>query len=79
MNDSIVESIITNPQDWRMSEYTFDNKKLNVSIWKGTFPVIDLKLYPNSIPMSLSRKYRIYKAIKWWSDNAPVECLSCKS
>ena len=71
---NIPESIYKEPEKWQQKEHTF-NHESGVRIWTANVPFLNLNTHPECY-MSWSMKWKIYRAIKWWANNAPLEAFA---
>lgn len=70
---TIIESIYNEPEKWKPSEHTFDHVD-GARVWTCNVPIIDTNMYP-AIPMTLWTKFKLWRAMRWWANNAPVEAF----
>ena len=73
---NIVQSIYETPEKWKQTEFTFLHEN-GAEIWTRNVPILSTNMYP-SIHMSLITKFKIWRAIRWWSKNAPIEAFGRK-
>lgn len=70
---NVIDSIYNEPEKWTQTDHTFRHQN-GAQIWTSNIPILDTNMYPE-VYMSLSVKFKIWRAIKWWSRNAPIEAL----
>jgi len=69
---TIIDSIHNNPEDWFINSYYFRHKD-GVSIWIGNgLNHFELKSGGN---FTKKERKKVYKAYRWWLNNAPIEKL----
>jgi len=73
MMDEIIESIYESPDDWEISQFTF-NHKGGFSLWVSD-GFIFAEPYQSGMHINFSQKLKIWKAYKWWCKNAPIACV----
>ena len=70
---NVVESIYKEPEKWKQTEHTFRHEN-GAQIWTANIPILNTNMYPE-IHMSLFMKIKIWRAIRWWAKNAPIEAF----
>ena len=71
---NLIDSIYSNPQDWRTGEHYFIHKA-GAKLWisNGIF-----YCEPAGGKFDLLTKWRAWRAFRWWCVNAPVEAYGRK-
>lgn len=69
---NLIESIYNEPQEWRLTEHTF-NHSGGAKLWvaNGFFFIAP---YPGG-SFNLFDKFRAWTAFRWWQRNAPVQAF----
>ena len=71
---NVIESIYSEPEKWRQGDCTFVHQD-GAQVWTSNIPILDTNMYPN-VSMSFITKIRLWRAIRWWSNNAPVNAFN---
>ncbi len=71
---NVIESIYNEPEKWTQTDYTLKHID-GAQVWTSNLPVFNTNMYP-SVSISLLNKYKLYKAVKWWGNNAPIEAFN---
>lgn len=70
---NIIESIYNEPEKWRQSHHTMQHED-GAEVWTSNVPFFDTNTYPET-SMSLYTKFKLWRAIRWWANNAPIEAF----
>ena len=73
---NVIESIYNEPEKWRQGEYTFKHEG-GAEIWTSKIPIFNTNMYPE-VQMSFFKKIQLWRAIRWWANNAPLAAFNHK-
>ena len=73
---NVIQSLYNEPEKWRQKDHTLDHVD-GARVWTSNVPFFDTNMFP-SVRMSMANKWRLYKAVKWWGNNAPIEAFNRK-
>ena len=73
---TLIESIYSEPEKWIVSEYTLTHQS-GAQLWISNGRAF-CRPYPGG-SYGMLDKIRAWRAYRWWTSNAPVECLGKKS
>ena len=71
---NVIESIYKEPEKWSQGDYTFNHED-GAQVWTSNIPIIDTNMYPE-VSMSFITKFKLWRAIRWWGNNAPLSAYS---
>ena len=69
----VIESLKNEPEKWRQGEHTLRHEN-GAEIWTSN-GALWINMYPN-ISMSLISKFKLWKAVRHWGNNAPMEAFT---
>ena len=70
---NVIESIYSEPEKWTQTNCTLVHSS-GAQVWTVNLPILDTNMYPPTC-MSLISKFKLWKAVKWWANNAPIEAF----
>lgn len=73
---NIIESIYSEPEKWRQTEYTLLHDD-GAEVWTSNVPFFNTNTYP-ATNLSLLSKFKLWRAVLWWANNAPIEAFGRK-
>ena len=68
--EELIQSIYDTPEDWEIKTHTF-NHQGGFHLWIAN-GFSYCRPYESGMSMSMSQKWRIWKAYKYWCTNAPL-------
>jgi len=73
---NVVESIYNEPEKWTQTQFTLTHCS-GAEVWTSNMPIFDTNMYP-ATGMSLIAKFKLWKAVRWWGNNAPIEAFGSR-
>jgi len=70
---NVIESIYNEPEKWRQRDFTLDHED-GARVWTCNMPIFNTNMHPD-ISMSFYSKFKLWRAVRWWANNAPIEAF----